>query len=241
MVTASAPVRGCGTRKKGGIYAECPLSPFGVSIVEFLFDPPILADLGELGVSPRGVTLIERDGDIHVADYVGEKFYPNVLDFVEEVRRFGLSRRLPKNLNFSKLTPASRIFLIHRRAWIDNATLYFAAREGNAWPCPKGIAGHMDSANPPGMCASLWWEDIDGGEKLPPPPDDPRWVRRDMPSFSYAGRSRPAGVSPIYRPAFFMGLPLARIVVVSDPEGGSHEEAVEKAGAAGLPVELVDE
>lgn len=251
-------VRGCGTRHKGGIYAESELSPFGVPIEECLFDPPVPADLAELGVTPRGVTLIERDGVTHIVDYVGEESYPNVMDFVEEVRRFGLSRRLPKNLDFSRIGPASRILLIHKKAWIENSAEYFAARpQMAAWPCPKRLDEHKYPAAAPAMCASLWREDLEGDDLEIPSAlheiasDDPRWIWEEgygdrgrvkvMPSFRYVGAVRPEGVNPAYRPAFFLGLPLTRITIINDPEGDSHEDALLAAKKANLPVGLEDE
>jgi hypothetical protein len=97
------PVRGCGTRVKGGIYAECKLSPFGMPIEHFLIDPPNpIPD--DLGLTPVGVKLFERDGVFHILDWVGSAHYKNVADFIEETRNFGASRRLSKSTDFSKLT-----------------------------------------------------------------------------------------------------------------------------------------
>src|SRR5919204_591068 len=131
---ASLP-RGCGTRVRGAAYWECGLDPDGATIEEFLIDCPSLIPSG-LSVAPRGVTTIEVGGVTHVVDWVGSEHYLNVSDFVSEVSRLGLSRRLPSTLDFSKITPASRILLIHARARVENASLYGPFR------CPKGFHDH---------------------------------------------------------------------------------------------------
>jgi hypothetical protein len=243
--------RGCGQRKKGGIYAECGLNPYGTPVEHFVFDPPVPADLQALGLTHVGVRLLEREGTTHLADYVGEEHYPNVCDFIEETRRFGLSRRLPKTLDFPQLTPQSRILLLHRKAWIENANDYCNARPQLAtWPCPTQRADHQDPSHPPPLCASLWREDLVEGtpteERMIDPVDywsweggwGERYVVRTMPAFSYGGARRPDAVVPRYQVAFFLWLPLARLVVIRDPEGGTHEEALTVARCASLPVEL---
>lgn len=117
----SIPVnRGCGYRIEGGVYWDLGMSRYGKAVEDFLIDPPKIVDLDALGVTPRGVHLIEKNGVWHILDWVGAENYPNVADMVEEIRRFGLSRRLSDKLDFSKLTKDSRILLIHPRAFIRN-------------------------------------------------------------------------------------------------------------------------
>lgn len=158
-------VRGCGKRKPGGVYIELKLSPCGAPLEDFLVDPPLRVDAEAMGVSPRGVHLIERNGVTHVADWVGAEHYPNVISFVEEARRMGVSRRA-EGIDYSRLTPDSRTLLIHPRAWIDNARDYFTARVRDMLPawCPKSKPEHTDPGLPPPMCASIWWEDLDPSE-----------------------------------------------------------------------------
>lgn len=242
MTNAAIPiVRGCGTRKRGGIYAECGLSPWGEPLEHFLVDPPVPVDAAALGLSPIGVTLITDPGSgaTHVLDWVGEEAYPNVADFAEEVRRFGLSRRLPKTLPFARLSEKSRVVLVHRRSSVAGATAYAAD-----WrrPCPKQLPDHAEPSTAPSLCAGLWWEDVAGGVPVEPvgsgEQDDARLVRRHMPSFSYLARTAPAGAAPDYVPAIFASFPVTRLVVIEDPEGGGHETALQRAEQAALPVEL---
>jgi len=104
--------RGCGTREEGGVYFESGLSEDGHPLEHFLCDPPVPYQVD----STLGQTLIERDGTHHVVDWIGQSGYPYPADIVEEVRRYGLSRRVSKTFDFEKLTPDSCIILVHARA-----------------------------------------------------------------------------------------------------------------------------
>ena len=215
MTVNRAPVllRGCGERKRGGIYAECGLSPWGVPIEHFLVDPPQVVDAGALGLASIGVKLIEMHGALHVFDIVGAEHYPNVADFVEEVRVMGASRRLAKTLDFAKLTADSKLVLLHRRAHIDNAGDSFASLgtwPPPGWQCPKRLPEHQQPGSPPAMCAGLWWTDVDGGvpctqwdaghRHATPSLSGPhegaplQAVTRRMPAFAYDAWQRPAGL-----------------------------------------------
>jgi hypothetical protein len=222
--------RGCGTRVKGGVYAEIPLSPFGIPFDDFLFCPPIVVDAQAMGITSIGVKLIERDGVFHVFDVVGKQHYPNVLDFVEEARRFGISRRLPKTLEFNKITAESRLILMHDRAFIENFNEFHGEHI-----CPKDKDGH-DQDPLPEMCISLWGDDLIKGEEI-----EGRRVKRVMPSFEYEGNKAPEGVVSKYKLAIFAAFPIPRLAVVDDPEEGTHKDALGKAKNAGIPVHLVDE
>lgn len=243
MATGMAVDRGCGRRVKGGVYAEVPLGPFGVPVEHFLIEPPTLVDQDALGVTPIGVSLVSRDDVWHVVDWVGEGYYPNVADMVEEIREMGLSRRLPKSLDYSKLTRESRIILLHARAHINNWTDYENAVD---FRCPKQSL-YRDKPHPDGMCIAAWWSDLEDGKPVGEPAGTARrdggWlihqpVRRQMPSFSYYGYAPPQGVEPARRLAAFASFPISRLAVINDPEGRTHEDAVKAARHSGLPVAL---
>lgn len=243
--------RGCGERTAGGIYASVGLSPFGSPVEEFLVDPP--QSIEGLPVTPVGVKLIrnQKSGRVHIFDWVGGEHYPNVADFVEEVKRMGLSRRLPKNLNYSLLTKESRIVLIHARAIIRNASEYYTRMA--AIGCPKGLPEHRDVSTVPhaggeqDTCVGLYWKDLDPATIATAVPagagglavDGAVW--RNMPSFNYTAKQRPDGIEPHYAPGIFMAMGIQKLEVIKDKLKGTHEISETLAGQSGLPVVTVDE
>lgn len=253
-------VRGCGRRQKGAAYLEVAMSPDGQPIEEFLLDPPIPIDKDALGLSNIGVKLIQRGttGIWDVWDIIGQQHYLNVSDFVEEARRFGISRRLSTKLDFSLLTEQSRLMLLHSRAWIDNHYDYTVAPAGLG-QCPKRLPSHdpwNDNATSV-MCVGLWNEDIEGGKQcergIHPigsivaveqlkerEGQEHRYVERTMPAFKYSGYRRPDGVTPVYKLALFAAFPIGRLVVIRDDDGDYHK-AHEKALKAKVKVDVEDE
>lgn len=221
--------RMCGQRVCGAAYLVCHLSDHGMPVEYFLVDPPLVVDREDLGISPVGVKLVEKNGVWHVLDWVGSSFYPNVADFVEELKQFGLSRRVPKTISFSKLTKDSKIILLHERASIRNHKDYNI----HGRSCPKSIPGHDEYRE---MCVKVWWNDIEGGEELP----DGKVVIK-MPSFSYQGYARPTPVVPEYELAIFCALPIQGIEVIDDPEYGTHDDAMQRASVSEITVNLVEE
>jgi len=247
--------RGCGVREPGGIYAVTLLGPNGRPLNEFLFDPPI--SLGDLAIAPRGVTILERpdgSGVFDVYDWVGENGYPNVADMVEEIRRFGMSRRLGKSLDFSLLTPASLHFLIHPRAIITNAEDFYDVLEiewrdyGNAHPftCMCDRKAHASypyvdaDYNTRETCASLWYDDVTKGEVSYDPADYPRTVTRKSGSTTYTARHAPHDFTPTYAPGIFVRLPIHRLEVVAGDDGEDDAAHIRLDGTTTLPVVDVD-
>lgn len=117
---ATPVVRGCGERSPGGLYVECGLSPVGRPFDDFLIDPPLplLPGLDATGLAnkPRFVR-DPADGTPHLVIWIGAEHYPYVSDFVEEARRFGISRKLSPSVLRQKeaadLSLASRMLLVH--------------------------------------------------------------------------------------------------------------------------------
>lgn len=114
MLTVSC-VRGCGERTTGATYLCVGQSAHGKQIEEFIIDPPkpLLYDW------QRGYALIEdARGVNHVVIFVGETHYGSLWDFIEEARRYGISRKVPGNFPFGKLTPGhSHLIFAHRRVF----------------------------------------------------------------------------------------------------------------------------
>jgi len=250
-----AKTRGCGVRKVGGIYLTVPLAKEGATIESLLIDPPSVIDPDRIGLSAIGVQTIERGNVSHILDWVGSENYPNVADFVEEARRMGISRRISKTFDFHKLTPQSRLMLVHQRAYVKHAYAYYEAYQDEQnpailWKCPKLIPHHRHMS-PPGQatgdtecCAGVWWHDIEGGEAVLDPVFPYRSVERTVGSTTYYGLRRPDlfDRKPTeYLPAIFMSVGVPKIEVIRDPNGDAHQEAVELASKAFIDVELVDE
>jgi len=194
------------------------------------------------------------DGIYHIFDVVGQEFYSYPADYVEETRRLGASRRLPANLDFSKLGPASRLVLIHARALIENFSVYPQPPQLN---CPKGIALHAHAPLPE-MCAGLWWHDLPGeadavgahaGQLTSGETSSNRdqsaasraqvpfsRLRRIEGGTQYYGHPRPAGIVPSYRHGIFLSLPISNLTVIQG--GEATERNYREACFSGLPVNL---
>lgn len=113
--------RGCGDRKTDSIYFESRLTIKGEPIENFIIDPPI--DCEKKGIKwSRSYQIFRKDGVNHLIDWIGEEYYPSPWDFIEEARIKGMSRRVQKSFDFTKITPGkSQIFFAHKKA-IDLTT-----------------------------------------------------------------------------------------------------------------------
>lgn len=250
--------RGCGHRVAGGVYLEVPVSDRGLPLEHFIIDPPVPVNPEVLGLTPVGVTAIERDGITHIFDWVGSSHYPNVLDVLLEAQHLGLSRRISRTEPaLKKLTKESRIYLIHSRGWMLNfKELQEAIDVERSIPllnpgmatrrCPKGKSDHLYTPTKglDVMCAGLWWDDIEPGAVTNHAPDSsfPRRVVRQMPSFSYTAWETPRGFRGDYRPALIASFPIAQITVIRDEaDPANQERSFQAVKNANLPVQLEDE
>jgi hypothetical protein len=114
--------RMCGRRLAGGVYVEFLPARDTIAarpslVRTYVFNQPLPINPEQLGVSPIGVTLIERDGVTHIVDWIGEAHYPTAEHFMVEAERVGVSRRLPRNLDWSRLSEESRVLCVHRHHW----------------------------------------------------------------------------------------------------------------------------
>lgn len=255
------PVRECGQRKEGGIYVEFGLSVGGAPLEHFLLDPPIptsqltlisSTDTVIRKLNPRGMTVARlcEHGPYHLFDWVGMDNYPNVADFVEEVRLHGLSRRVPKTAQFDLLDKRSRIIIVHARGYVHNFADYYDAvqlrnpkRKWDAiWRCPRGRFEHLHQV-PDEMCSGIWWLDLDPRAQVAPYPRVGKHgfplVERKMTHMAYYVALRPAGISPVYEPAVAASFPIWRLAVVK-AEDGSHETSRAAAERSRLPVVEVE-
>ena len=147
--------RGCGkARDAGGSYWETASSPNGQPIEFWLSDPPVKIDTIALGIAPQGMKLLEVDGVYHAIDWVGAMHYPNVTDFIEEARRYGVSRRCELSQeDYALLSKDSKLICIHSAAYLEEPEIHWGARIGMndeffegkyKWDyCPKGREEHI--------------------------------------------------------------------------------------------------
>jgi len=259
--------RQCGTRKKGGAYAEAASGPDGMPLEYFIVDPPIPVDLAELGIAPRGVHMVPRDGIWHIFDCVGADLYPDVPDVIEEGRVMGFSRRC-ELVDYSRITKDSRIVLLHKRGMDHNYPALVQAmtdEQRHEFECPietwQSLVDRrlrdpqrihkIDDLKE--MCAGLWYHDLTDVEEVT---DETAGktndflqragthIRKLECGGNYYGWTRPEGVEPDYQYAIIMSLPLGRLVVINDPDDNTHQKKLEKLEVArknGVAVELVDE
>ena len=233
--------RGCGTRVVGGIYAESGMSPWGKPIGWFLCDPP--RPLNGLRLPARGVTLFaDEHGTYHIWDMIGGEHYPHVADWVEETRRFGVSRRLPRTLDFSKLTADSQLIACHARAYFRRWDVGLTGLQ-----CVKdpALLNHYEDAGWPEPCAAMWWRHLDdrrledGTIQVPVEcrvdggllDQGYTWVRRQMAAFSYHGWRLPKGVDVGFEPGVIGRFPLTGLSVVSG-NGRTDTQDSERVAAA---------
>lgn len=239
---AIAVARGCGTRKVGGIYWTLGVGP-GQPWHRFLIDPPVPVPTG-LRCPNQGVALFEdprHPGRWHLIDRVGAAYYPNVADFVEEFRRFGVSRRLPRSLDFSKLSPQSCLYVAHARAYNEQWRTC-----GGRCPTGKGDAeGYHDCI----CCCGFWWNDLRTEGVVPITGGHWREVRRHLPGFTYAGKVNSYAINggsraefeAEYRLALFARFPIGELQVVRDGQTEHHHPSLFSAVRAnGVTVRVTD-
>lgn len=247
--------RGCGVRQAGAAYAEVRPQRAGLPLEAFLRCPPVPVDPDALEIPSRGVVLRPRQdgsGVWDVWDRIGQAHYPNVADFIEELRRFGASRRLARTLDFAKLDQRSALVLLHDRAIITDPAPYWRDLRDQPYPlgdsrrprfcCPKGHVDHRLPGNAyDGMCAALWYEDVTDGEPIYDPTAPARSVARQLPSFAYVARRAPDDADGRHACGIVAVLPITNLAVIRDRLGGSHVATKEAADKSRLPVVEEDE
>jgi hypothetical protein len=242
MGSAAVPgvKRGCNFRVEGAVYLEVGLGNGGKPLEFFLSDPPVPMTCD----TKVGVELIERDGVTHVLDWVGEQHYPFAADALEEGRRYGFSRRVPRTLDLSRLTAASRILLVHARGLVTN---HQALRphmpdwyndaygtDSKRKPAHKHHCGHLERTSVPGhhkpqphkhVCTRDLWA-------VPPATrvedgTPPRYIR-EFASISYeVFPLSPDAPAPDYTSALVASLPITNVSVIKAGDG-SHKKTLAK-------------
>lgn len=236
--------RGCGERQAGGVYVECGLSPYGQPLEHFLLDPPVpvppeLDLINKPQLWPRVLASGESAMDeasqpiYDLLIHIGAEYYPYVPDYLEETRRYGVSRRLNPQLDLSLLTLQSRMVLAHPKAIPLNWRALCVPRE-----CRKNLAWHdrrsyalrgLDPAQDqerPGPCLFKVWElipremaqaEVDLEDELP-------LCLRELGSTRY--EYRPTGEQAEgWQCAFVLSVPITGFALTQDVDGQVNERA----------------
>ena len=255
-----APTRGCGRRIAGGTYLVTNTSPNGRPLEHFLFCPPLRVP--DVGLSTQGQIVVQREGrygpETVVFDHVGEAYYPNVTDFLEEGRRFGFSWHVTPDAA-SKLTPVSWMLPVHPRAFILN---WRELTPRPADTCPLGKhplepgevdrdAGWFSDAFPEKddpyeheMCSGWWWCDVhEGLVTALDAVNQLAEVRRELPSLHYRALLVGSDIPRRYERGVIARLPIHGIEIIGG--GARTKESYERLSRAhsdtGVPVRVVEE
>jgi hypothetical protein len=228
--------RGCGWRKTNAIYFTCGFSEKGQPLDFWIVDPP--RPIAGLNVNPLGVQPIEINGVTHILDWVGSSHYQNVADYLEETRALGVSRRIPSTFPFERLSPESKIIMIHARAIVHNQGDYLRGLIHTEHVCPKGIEIHPEAAKP--CCAGIWWHDLEPDTATADDLYVKEYAVRKMDSFSYYGFIRRDDIKPIYEPGIFAMFPIGELQVVRPNEDHRVLNNARKAATNGVPVKEMD-
>lgn len=218
----------------------------GQPVEYFLFDPPMALPEGI-----RAEDLINKatlwqhpDSEVwHVLLWIGKEYYPYLPDYVEEVRRFGVSRKVSSMLDFSKLTPnASMMIMAHPHArlesWMDRQ---------RPDRCRKLIAGHARADKEvAGPCLFKCW-DLVPAEAGTPATD----LEALGEEFAGAYQRTVAATTYTYKPTgessqglvagLFGAFPIHGISLVRGADGTVNEEKAAKLEKSSMPWEVADE
>lgn len=243
--------RGCGELIEGGVYASVELSPFGKPLEAFLLDPVLPIDLEKAGISIRQPTLRQAPGNAYyLLDVVGESYYPNVTDILEEIRAQGLSRRLELPASqYNLLQPDQEIILIHPSAFInlDGLDIYYQHRKplnplGYRWHnCPTNQNDH-EHMKKLINCAGLHWNRVDiGAEDLN---KTARIVQKTIGEVTYKGYKSPDKAMDLLPSEVFSAGAIARFRIsnfnIVKSKDGIHHEKIEKLQGCDIPWRVID-
>jgi hypothetical protein len=128
-----------------------------IALATCVLDPAPAIDPVTFGLSPIGVKVIERDGIVHLMDWVGEEHYPTPAAFLDEAATMGISRRLPGTTIATRLSPGeSRLLLVHKHAWMAEEVRQHTLLN-EPWYCPHHDVDHEAGACDEGVCSGAWW------------------------------------------------------------------------------------
>ncbi len=206
--------RGCGKRKPGGVYICTKLSPHGVPLEEFIIDPPEAYE----GEKFRVPIVFEKNGKNHLLFWVGKEFYPFPSDFIEEVRRFGASKRVPVDFPVQKLSVGSLMFFVHSLAIIKNHDVL-----SQPPLCPKHLESHLNNET---RCLGHSYQVAPANYE----------GRRKVGDTVYDVKPAETELSLEFEPGIFLRLPVTDIDHVVYKDGKPDPWVQEKASEVKIPL-----
>ncbi len=206
--------RGCGKRKPGGVYICTKLSTHGAPLEEFIIDPPGAYE----GEKFRVPIIFEKNGMNHLLFWVGKEFYPFPSDFIEEVRRFGASKRVPVEFPIQKLSAGSLMFFVHSLAIIKNHDVLPPPPL-----CPKHLESHLSNET---YCLGHSYQVAAANYE----------GRRTVGDTVYDVKPAQTELSLEFEPGMFLRLPVTDIDHVVYKDGKPDPRVQEKASEVKIPL-----
>lgn len=222
---AAGGARLCGPgRTAGAIYAECGLTLAGRPLEQYLLDPPVPIEPGQLGLSAQGVTVItDERGVKHLVDLVGRSHYPCVADFLEEARTHGVSRKVPVTTDLMGLGPQSTLILVHARAQLKNAHALGLTSQAT---CPNGVHQPGEAC-----CAQHW---------ITPAVTHPPHTRETASARYTVYPPAPTAPEARFGHALFAAFPITALSIIRSHDGSVNERAQQAARKSSLPVHVAN-
>jgi hypothetical protein len=241
--------RGCGYRVMGAVYIVSDAKQYPKPLRDYLVDSPVtLAQMGLRKQSLGVQMIVDKLGVYHIVDSVGLAHYPTPIHFYHEVEHHGASRKVAVDaIDWGKLTTQSRLLVAHDHAYIANHSEYYDAMgfTGKSapldWSCVKNKPEH-ENKKPREMCVNLLWADTDPAEDHAYIGE--RWgllaIERSIANGEvFSTCERPSIVTPSYKSAVYMSLPITHIHIIHDPFANKHVSAFAKTRRSVIPVKIM--
>lgn len=196
MKSITGITRGCGKREVGGLYICCGLSRYGKPLEYFIIDPSIPVEYRSF----RAPIWVNENT---LLMWVGTEHYRFPSDFIEEVRLFGVSKRIPTNFEIEKLRVTTKMAFVHARAIVLNQDQFPAPKF-----CPKKDSRHLQVGS---RCLGIVYS-------LAPGENNTRKVGdTEYPVFPFSENNLPV---PTYSQGIFLVLPITHLdfVIGKNPD-----------------------
>ena len=221
---------------QGGLYATAGTSRFGRPLEDFLIDAPVpyhgapfrtplIQRSSNIGIELKAVRGLIKNTEILF--WVGEEYYPYAPDFIEETKKWGVSKRIPLNFDLTKFKPGETwMYFIHPRAVVD--------RLEPVHSCPKNNEEHLLGRE---RCITTLYYLVDAREE--PGPFGPTY-ERTIGDTDYGIPKLIPRLGEKQSPGFFMRLPFGQFEYVA-MQGNRVDPKVQAQIDNGMPIIVVSE